>query len=467
MHDLIVIGAGPGGYVAAIRAAQLGMSVLLVEKDQVGGTCLNRGCIPTKAYYESAFTLRRVQHSQQFGVQVQGCSFDMHAAWERKEQVVKKLVTGVEQLLKTNRVSIVRGPATFVDASTIKAGDEQYSAQNILIATGSQPAVLPIPGSDDPRLLNSDQILDIKEVPHRLVVIGGGVIGLEFACIFNAFGSQVTVLEAQATVLSQVDREIVKRLQVFLKRQGIAVHTSVQVKELADTGSGLSVCAETAKGEQLSIEADLVLQAAGRKPHTAGLNLEKLGIQVDQRGFIVVDENYQTNIPGIYAIGDVIGGPMLAHVASEEGIAAVEAMAGHKSKVAYQAIPSTIFTFPEIATVGLSEEEARQRGIVPLIGKFNFAANGKALTMDETDGIVKVIADQDKQIIGMHVIGPHASDLILEGTLAVSQKLTLPGMRTVIHAHPTLGEAIQEALLDAQGQAIHTAPLRKPLPKGE
>jgi len=466
MHDLIVIGAGPGGYVAAIRAAQLGMSVLLIEKDQVGGTCLNRGCIPTKAYYENACTLRSVQHSQQFGIQVQGFSFDMQVAWQRKEQVVKKLVAGVEQLLKANQVGMVRGSASFVDARTLRVGDEQYTAPRILLATGSQPAVLPIAGSDDPRLLNSDQILDIKEVPPRLVVIGGGVIGLEFACIFNAFGSQVTVLEAQSTVLSQLDREIVKRLQVFLKRQGISVYTSVQVKKLDGSSRGLSVVADTAQGE-LSIEADLVLQAAGRQPCTVGLNLDKLGIKVDQRGFILVDENYQTNVPGIYAIGDVIGGPMLAHVASEEGISAVEGMAAHKSKVAYHAIPSTIFTFPEIAAVGLGEEEAREQGIVPLIGKFNFAANGKALTMGETDGIVKVIANQDKQIIGMHVIGPHASDLILEGTLAVNHKLTLSEMRSVIHAHPTLGEAIKEALLDAEGQAIHNAPPRKRLGKGE
>jgi len=466
MHDLIVIGAGPGGYVAAIRAAQLGMSVLLVEKDRVGGTCLNRGCIPTKAYYENACTLRSIQHSQQFGIQVQGFSFDMQVAWQRKEQVVKQLVSGVEQLLKANQVEVVRGSASLVDARTVRVGDEQFSAQRILIATGSQPAVLPIAGNDDPRFVTSDQILDIQEVPPRLAIIGGGVIGLEFACIFNAFGSQVTVLEAQPTVLSQVDREIVKRLQVFLKRQGIAVHTSVQVKRLAGSSQGLSVHAESAKGE-LSVEADLVLQAGGRRPCTAGLNLDRLGISVDQRGFILVDENYQTSIPGIFAIGDVIGGSMLAHVASEEGIAAVDRMAGHDSTVAYHAIPSAIFTFPEIAAVGLSEEEAREQGIVPLIGKFNFAANGKALAMGETDGIVKVIANQDKQIIGMHVVGPHASDLILEGTVAVSQKLTLPEMHSVIHAHPTLGEAIKEALLDAEGQAIHAAPPRKRLNKGE
>lgn len=460
MHDLIVIGAGPGGYVAAIRAAQLGMSVLLIEKDRVGGTCLNRGCIPTKAYYENARFLRQVQHSQEFAVQMQGYSFDMQAAWQRKEQVVNQLVSGVVQLLKAHRVDTVTGPAAFIDAHTIRVGDKQYSAPHVLIATGSQPAVLSIAGSDDPRLITSDQALDLTEIPSRLVIIGGGVIGLEFACIFNTFGSQVTVLEAQPTILSQLDREIVKRMQVFLKRQGIAVHTSVQVEKMAGTSSGLSVYAQSAKGE-LTLEADLVLQAGGRRPCTADLNLDELGIAIDERGFILVNEDYQTNVPGVFAIGDVIGGSMLAHVASEEGIAAVEKIAGHKSAVAYHAVPSTIFTFPEIAAVGLTEEEAKNRGIVPLIGKFSFGANGKALTMGETDGIVKVIANQDKEIIGVHIIGPHASDLILEGTLAVSERLTLSAMRAVIHAHPTLGEALQEALLDAEGQAIHAAPSHK------
>jgi dihydrolipoamide dehydrogenase len=461
MNDLIVIGAGPGGYVAAIRAAQLGMSVLLIEKDQVGGTCLNRGCIPTKAYYENARVLRNVQQGQEFGIQVQGYSFDMKAAFQRKQQVVNQLVAGVERLLKANKVEVIRGQAHLKDSHTVWAGGQDYTAERILIATGSEPAALPIAGSDDPRVLTSDQALDLTEIPSRLAVIGGGVIGLEFACIFKTFGSQVTVFESQSSILHQLDREIVKRMQVFLKRQGINVYTSVEIERLENTGEGLTVQGLSPKGE-VNVEADVILQAGGRRPCTQGLKLPDLGIETDQQGFIVVNDEYQTNVEGIYAIGDVIGGPMLAHVASEEGIAAVEHMAGHHpSSVQYHAVPSTIFTFPEIAAVGLTEEEAKNRGINPYIGKFSFAANGKAMAMGETDGIVKVIADENQHIIGMHIIGPHASDLILEGALAVSQKVTLPAMKDVIHAHPTLGEAIKEASLDAEGQAIHLAPSRK------
>lgn len=461
MYDLIVIGAGPGGYVAAIRAAQLGLSVLLVEKDQVGGTCLNRGCIPTKAYYENARVLHSVQQGKEFGIQVSGCSLDMNAVYERKQQVVGRLVAGVEQLLKAHKVEVIKGQASLKDANTVEVQGQEHTAERILIATGSKPAALPIAGSDDPRFLTSDQVLDLTQMPSRLAVIGGGVIGLEFACIFKAFGSQVTVFESQASILNQLDKEIVKRMQVFLKRQGINVYTSVQIEKLEATGSGLIVQGSSPKGE-LSIEADVVLQAGGRRPCTQGLNLEGLGIETDQHGFILVDEEYQTNVEGIYAIGDVIGGPMLAHVASEEGIAAVEYMAGHhRSPIQYHAVPSAIFTFPEVAAVGLTEEEAKDQGITPHIGKFSFAANGKALAMGETDGLVKIIADENLQIIGMHIIGPHASDLILEGALAVSQKITLPAMNDVIHAHPTLGEAIKEAVLDAQGQAVHLAPPRR------
>ncbi len=460
MYDLIVIGAGPGGYVAAIRAAQLGMSVLLIEKDQTGGTCLNRGCIPTKAYYENARVLQSIQHGQDFGVQVSGYTFDMNSAFQRKQQIVKQMVSGVERLLKANKVKTIIGTAALKDVHTVQVLGQEYSATRIMIATGSQPAVLPIAGSDDPRLITSDQALDLTEVPARLAVIGGGVIGLEFACIFNRFGSQVTIFESLASILNQLDRDIVKRMQVFLKRQGINVHTSVQVERLEGTDQGLTVHALSSKGE-INVQADLVLQAGGRRACTDGLNLDSLGITTDQRGFIVVDEGYQTNVKGVYAIGDVIGGSMLAHVASEEGIAAVEGMAGQRSSVQYQAVPSAIFTFPEIAVVGLTEEEAKNSGVVPVVGKFSFAANGKAVTMGETDGLVKVIADQDKRIIGMHIIGPHASDLILEGTLAVSQKLTLPALHSVVHAHPTLGEAIKEAVLDAEGLAIHLDPPRK------
>jgi dihydrolipoamide dehydrogenase len=460
MKDLVIIGGGPGGYVAAIRACQLGMDVTLVEKDTVGGTCLNRGCIPTKAYYRNAEIMHDLSRAKEYNISVTGLQFSLEQARERKNQIVRNLVGGIEKLLSDYGVEVVKGEAELQDRNTIIVSGKEIKAQRILLATGSIPATLPVPGLELDGVVDSSGLLEISEIPPRLAIIGGGVIGLEFACIFNAFGSEVTVIEYLPSILNLLDREISKRMGVFLKRQGITIYSATAVEKVEKQGSELLLTARGKKGN-LTIPADLVLVSAGRRALTDGLNLDKLGIATDKGGFIKVDENYVTSVPGIYAIGDVIGGQMLAHLASEEGIVAVENMSGHKSQVHYAAVPSCIFTFPEIATVGMSEEDCKNQGMKYRTGKFNFAANGKALALGETDGLVKVIADEDDVIRGVHIVGPHASDLILEGTILVKEGVKASDFAGTIHAHPTLGEALMEAVLDINGQAIHQSPRKR------
>lgn len=457
MKDLVIIGGGPGGYVAAIRARQLGLDVTLVEKERLGGTCLNWGCIPTKAYYRNASLLHDLAAAGQYNTTVEGIQFDLQGARERKNRIVNNLVSGVEKLVRDNGIQLISGAATLRDRNQVEVGGQVLETRFILLATGSVSTRLPLPGADLPGVLDSTDILDLSEVPPRLAVIGGGVIGLELACIFNTFGSQVTVVENLPAVLNLLDREIVRRMTVYIKKQKIALHTDSRVQAIENSPQGLLVSVQTPK-QELKLEVDKVLVSAGRRPNTAGLNLDGIGVERDASGFIMVNSDFATSVPGIYAIGDVIGGPMLAHVASEEGIAAVENMAGENCQVSYHAVPSTIFTFPEIATVGFSEEECADRGLACRVGKFPFAANGKALTMGETDGMVKVIADNEDTIVGVHIIGPHASDLILEGTLMVKNRMKISQVLGTIHPHPTLGEAIMEAILDVKQQAIHLSP---------
>ncbi|MDD2619926.1 MAG: dihydrolipoyl dehydrogenase [Syntrophomonadaceae bacterium] len=460
MKDLIIIGGGPGGYVAAIRARQLGMSAVLIEKTRLGGVCLNRGCIPTKAYYRNALLMKDLLSSNDYNIQVGSIAFDMAAARQRKDGIVDNLVAGVEKLLQANGVERITGEAALLDKNTVLVNGEEHRGKNILLASGSIPAKLAIPGLELPGVLNSDQLLELNEVPKRLAIIGGGVIGLEFACIFNALGSDVKIFEYLPELLSSLDNELGKRLRVFLKKQKIEVHTAAAVQKIEADGSCWKITALGKKGI-IEADADIILAAGGRKAFTAGLNLEKLGIATDESGFIMVDQQFATNVDGIYAIGDVIGGQMLAHVASEEGIAAVENIAGMETTVHYHAVPSCVFTIPEMASVGMSEEEARAQGKAYRVGKFPFGANGKAITMGETDGMVKVIADQDDVVIGVHIIGPHASDLIMEGTVMVKNRMKAREMAGTIHPHPTLSEALMEALLDVNDKSIHIVPPRK------
>ncbi|MGE5454468.1 MAG: dihydrolipoyl dehydrogenase, partial [Methylocystaceae bacterium] len=393
---------------------------------------------------------------QQYNIATDNIRFDMAGALERKNQIVSNLVSGIAGLLKANGVEIIKGQAYVVAPDQVKVGEDIYSATKIMIASGSVPARLTLPGFDDPRVLTSDQILTIDTLPSRLTIIGGGVIGIEFACIFNALGSQVTLIEYLPEVLNLLDHEIVKRMTVYLKKQKINLYTGTSVHSLELTKDEIKVLATNKKGE-LEISADLVLVAAGRKPVSSDFGLEALGV-VTERGFLKVDADYQTNVSGIYAIGDVIGQPMLAHVASEEGIVAVERMCQLTSQVPYHAIPSCVFSLPEIATVGSSEAEASEAGINYRVGKFLFAASGKAMTMGETDGLVKVIADEQGVIIGIHIIGAHASDLIQEASVIVRHHLTIDQVAETVHPHPTLGEALLEAVLDAGGRAVHVNP---------
>ena len=420
------------------------------------GFGLNRGCIPTKAFFQNAQVLHTLARLEEYNVKAAGIEFDLQAAGERKQRIVDNIVGGVVSLLKAYRVNVIAGKAVVADPAAVEVNGETISARHILIASGSIPARLLLPGADLPGVITSDEMLDLQEVPQHLTIIGGGVIGLEFACIYRAFGSQVTVLEGMPALLNTIDREIVKRMTVFLKKQGIAVHTGAMVKEICPAEAGLQAIWEDKKGSN-STASDVVLMAAGRKPFTAGLGLEQLGVEMNH-GYIQVDENYATNIPGLYAVGDVVGKRMLAHVASEEAKVAVERMTGQPSRVNYEAVPACIFTFPEIAAVGLTEEEAVARGINIKTGRFRFAGNGKAVTMGEIDGMVKVVADDNDTIIGVHILGPHASDLILEATAMVSRGMKTEEVAAIIHPHPTLGEALYEAVMDVNAQAVHLAP---------
>lgn len=460
--DLIVIGGGPGGYVAAIRAAQLGAKVALIEEDKVGGTCLNRGCIPTKTLYQNAQIMHTLNKSDEFGISLSGFELDMKKVQERKRDVVNKLCTGVVQLLKGNNIEVFSGKGSIIDEATVlvtspEGSTQTVKAKNILIATGSVPNEITVPGADLPGVINTNEALDLDYIPISMVIIGGGVVGIEFASIFSSFGTNVTSVKFNPRVLPEVDEEIVKRALVYFRKKGIKIETGFKLKEIIQDNGKLKVIGD-GKGGEKEFSGGIVLVAAGRSINIEGLNLDGLGVEYDAKG-IKVNERFETSIPGIYAIGDVIGGQMLAHVASDEGKAAVENIFGGESHVNYDAVPSCVFSFPEIASVGLQEEEIKKRGISYTVSKFMFAANGKALTMGEGDGLVKVLAEKDtKKVLGVHILGPHASDLIHEGALAVNLGLTADDIGHTIHAHPTLAESFHETVLGINGQAIHLMP---------
>jgi dihydrolipoamide dehydrogenase len=462
--DIVIIGGGPGGYVAAIRAAQLGAKVCIIEKGELGGTCLNRGCIPTKALYRNAEILNTLKNINEFGIVVDGYSINVEQIQNRKDGIVKKLVSGVEQLLKANNVEVIFGTAYFKDMNTVfialgNGSLREITCQNIIIATGSIPSIPNIPGITLPGVFTSENILEFKEVPNKLAIIGGGVIGMEFAGIFNALGAKVTVIEFLPSLLAQVDTDLTKRLSVSLKRKGIDINIDTKVISIKKSNEELIVTAEGKKGE-VEFIADNVLVSVGRTPMTEGLNIDNLGINVSRRA-IVVDENYETNIPGIYAIGDVNGISMLAHAASHQGKKVVERIMGYTSVHSLDVIPSCIFVFPEIACVGITENEAKEKGIEYKTSKFLFGANGKALALGEGEGMVKVLASLDNTILGVHIMGPHASDLIQEGTMAINNNMKVENITSIIHAHPTLSEVFEEAVLGLTGEAIHMVPSKK------
>src|SRR5258706_5220235 len=451
--DVLVIGGGPGGYVAALRAAQLGARTALVERDRVGGTCLVRGCIPTKALLQSAELYTLAKAGGQFGVISDKVGVDWTAALERKTGVVDRLVKGVEGLLKAGGVTVLHGTASLAGKGAVDVSGERLQAKDIVIATGSAVARIPLKGAE--LTIDSDQILELKEIPGRLAVIGGGVVGMEFAAMFAALGTKVTVFEMLPQVLPMVDADLVAVYSKHLAGLGGDVHTNAKVEQVAKHNGGLQVRFSSG-GEGGSVEADQVLLAVGRVPYTQGLEAEKAGVKLE-RGRVVVDEHLHTSADGVWAIGDVIGGIMLAHVASYEGLCAVDNIVGHANRTPdYHAAPNCVYTEPEIAHVGVGEKEAKDKGLDVKIGKFPFAASGRALTLGQSEGFVKVISDASSgRLLGAHIIGPRATDLIAEATLAVQNGLTLDQIDLTIHAHPTLPESLMEAALAAQGRAIH------------
>ena len=457
--DTIVIGAGPGGYVAAIRAAQLGQSVTIVEKENVGGVCLNVGCIPSKAMISSAHRYQEAQNSEDMGIITEGVKLDFSKVQEFKDSVVNKLVGGVDMLLKGNKVNVVKGEAYFVDDSKLKVMDDKqsqtYEYKNAIIATGSRP--IEIPGFKfGGRILDSTGALSLEEAPEKLVVIGGGYIGTELGSAYANFGTEVTILEGTDDILGGFEKQMTQLVKKNLKAKNATVVTKAMAKSAEETENGVKVTYE-AKGETQEIEADYVLVTVGRKPNTDELGLEELGIKMTDRGLIDVDKQSRSSISNIYAIGDIVDGLPLAHKASYEGKVAAEAIAGEKSEVDYIAMPAVCFTEPELATVGYNEKQAKDKGIEVSTGKFPFQANGRALGLNKTDGFVKVVArKEDGLVIGAQVAGNGASDIISELGLAVETGMTLEDIALTIHAHPTLGEIPMEAAEVALGRPIHS-----------
>ena len=457
--ELAILGSGPGGYVAALRAAQLGAQVTIIEEQDIGGVCLNVGCIPTKALLRSAEVYRNLQQAGDFGLRINGSvSADWEAIQARKSRIVRQLVGGVGVLLRRAGVQVLSGRGRFLSPGTLEVsggdGLQRVEAQHIVIATGSRPMRLPLPGLDLPGVIDSTGALELVELPKRMIIIGGGVIGVEFADIFAAFGVQVTIVEMLDRLLPLMDTDLGLSLARTMARRGVQLHLSSQVTRLDSVSAGLAATVATPGGE-LTLEADQVLVAVGRRPNVEELGLEAAGVRTERTG-IPVDAQMRTNVPGIYAVGDVTGGMQLAHVASQGGEVAVENALGHNSQLNLRTVPGCVYTEPEIATVGLTEEGARQAGYDVQIGRFPLTASGKALTYGQTDGFVKVVSESRfGEVLGLHIVAPHASDLIHEGGLALALEATLDEIAGMVHGHPTLGEAIREAVLAARGSALH------------
>jgi dihydrolipoamide dehydrogenase len=455
--DIGIIGGGPGGYVAAIRAAQLGARVALVEEERLGGVCLNRGCIPTKAMASSIELLMEIENAGELGILVGEPGLDFSRMMARKDQVVEQLVSGVEKLMEAHKVQVIAGHGELLSPNRIKVSapsSQEVEVEKIIIATGSVPGKPPVSGLDLPGVITSDEILALQEPPLDLVIVGGGVVGVEFASIFNALGTKVSIIEMLPSLLPPVDEELARRYQQLLRRQGVEVHLRSPLKEVREGEGNLEVAYEGPKGEG-AVEADMVLLSTGRVPYTEGLNLEEVGVR-REKGAIVVSEHMATNVPGIYAIGDVTGGWMLAHVASREGEVAVEHALGRDSAMDYKAVPNCVFALPEIAGVGLTEQEIKEQGIPYKKSRFPFGASGRALAMGQTVGQVKMICHEDSgEILGLHIMGPHATDMIAEGALAIQSGAMAEDIIRTIHAHPTLPEAVREAALGQVDGAIH------------
>lgn len=441
--DLIIIGGGPGGYETALLAAQRGLAVTLIERGNLGGTCLNEGCIPTKTLCRSAALACDMKKAAELGVAVGDWSVDFPTIMARKNAVVEQLRTGVEALMRHPKISLVTGDARFVDALTVEVAGERYAARDVIIATGSTAAILPIEGADLPGVVTSKELLDLHELPQRLTVIGAGVIGLEFASIFHALGSNVTVLEYAREVLPHFDTDMAKRLRQSLGKRGIVIETQAAVKSVAKINSSLAVNYEK-KGKTLAVEADVVLMAVGRKANVSSLNLDDVGIDYTQRG-ITVDDNMLTNVPHVYAIGDINGKMMLAHAATFQGVCVLNHIMGESCRVRLDVMPAAVFTMPEAATVGLTEEDCKERGIEYVAKKSFFRANGKALSIGEPEGYCKLLVAADHRLLGCHILGAHASDVVQEVCALITRGASCDDLALTIHAHPTLSEVVLSA----------------------
>lgn len=464
IYDLLVIGAGPGGYVAAIRAAQLGFRVAVVEKRaSLGGVCLNEGCIPSKALLESTEQLYRMKHGlDAHGISCENIAFDLAKMMARKEQIINKLTGGIAGLFKKNKIDSFVGSA-WIDSA--KNGLQQVqvegessltlSSKRLLLATGSQAIELPHLKFDGKTIISAREALALDKVPAKMLVVGGGVIGLEMGSVWSRLGAEVTVVEMLSQVIPGNDPQMAKLLQRELTKQGLDIRLETRVESAEKVKGGYRVRLSSAKGTQ-DIDTEIILVAIGRRPLTEGLGLKNVSLTTNERGFLEVDENYQTAVAGIYAIGDLIPGPMLAHKASDEGVVCVERMAGQQAIVNYNAVPAVTYTHPEVASVGRSEEGLKRDGVPFSVGKFFFAANGRALAMDAGEGFIKVLADPDSgRIHGIHIIGSHASELIAEATTVINFGGSIHDMAVTCHAHPTLAEALREAALAVNKEAIH------------
>jgi len=464
MYDLIVIGSGPGGYVAAIRAAQLGLKTAIIEKyPTLGGTCLNVGCIPSKALLDSSEHFHNAAHTfKNHGIDLKDLKVNFKQMISRKREVVKQNVDGIAYLMKKNKIDVHQGLGIFKDKNTVivqKEGDkkEEISGKNIIIATGSKPANLPFISLDKERIITSTEALELKEVPKHLVIIGGGVIGLELGSVYARLGAKVSVVEYLDGIIPTMDKTMGKELQKSLKKLGMEFYLKHKVTGVERKGKEVTVTAQNSKDEEVSIKGDYVLVSIGRRPYTDGLNTEAAGINVNDKGQVEVDEHLRTNVEHIYAIGDVVKGAMLAHKAEEEGVFVAEQLAGQKPHINYLLIPGVVYTWPEVASVGYTEEQLKEKGKKYKTGKFPFMASGRARASGDTDGLVKVLADAETdEILGVHMIGPRTADMIAEAVVAMEYRASAEDIARMSHAHPTYTEVFREACLAAtDNRALH------------
>ncbi len=462
--DVAIIGSGPGGYVAAIRCAQLGMKTALIEKySTLGGTCLNVGCIPSKALLDSSEHYHNATHTfAEHGIEIKNVKVNLEQMIKRKREVVKQTCDGINYLMKKNKITVFTGHGSFVNASTIaitEGGGARTEIETVktIIATGSKPASLPGIVIDKKRIISSTEALELTEVPKHLIIIGGGVIGLELGSVYARLGTKVSVVEFTAGIISTMDGSLGKELQRSLKKLGFEFFFSHKVTGAVSKGKEVTVTAENAKGEKVELKGDYCLVSVGRKPYTDQLGLDKVGVKLDNKGRIETNEHLQTNVANIYAIGDVVKGAMLAHKAEEEGVLVAEIMAGQKPHINYNLIPGVVYTWPEVASVGATEEQLKQDGRKYKVGNFPFKASGRARASMDTDGFVKVLADEvTDELLGVHIIGPRAADMIAEAVVAMEYRASAEDVARMSHAHPTYTEAMKEACLDATGKrALH------------